>query len=90
MNYEEPVEFQNTTLEAMKWVSESQKKQRESRVWDRIESVPVGVIVSDREGDYFRWNPALEYNAGTGWVQWKTPWELNGSMNPFTEVLEAE
>ncbi|WP_228794713.1 DUF6378 domain-containing protein [Nocardia cyriacigeorgica] len=93
--YEEPVEFQDATLEAMKWLSESQKKQREPRVWDSIENVPVGVAVEDREGDYFRWNrttTALEYkaNRATHWTDWDSSLEdLNGSMSPFTEVLEA-
>jgi hypothetical protein len=63
----------------------------ETRVWQSIEDVPVGVVVSDKDGDLFRWNRttgATEYKVNREtWVEW--PWDTPNDVGPFTEVLEA-
>ena len=68
----------------------------EPRVWDRIGDVPRGVIVTDKDGDSFRWDEdSLWWRDGSrrGWKLWGDDGcpdaDFSEDLGPFTEVLEG-
>jgi hypothetical protein len=66
------------------------------RVWKRLESLPIGVVAADNEGDQWQWDgPVLKWLDVNDSCIWRAT--LAGSMGqdndqygPFTEVLEDE
>lgn len=69
----------------------------EPRVWENADEIPDGVVVSDNEGIYWKWEDGRRYLGGKGSRTWDkgVPLEGNNSnawlhrYRPFTEVLEG-
>ncbi|ACH62939.1 hypothetical protein SOLON_39 [Mycobacterium phage Solon] len=74
---------------------EDVEEKAQTRVWDSIHAVPLGVKVRDRESDVFWWDENYA-------LWWTSPWRsdpygpftgvigavFNSTFGPFTEVIE--
>ncbi|UVK60593.1 hypothetical protein SEA_PETERSON_43 [Mycobacterium phage Peterson] len=68
------------------------EEKAQTRVWDSIHAVPMGVKVRDRESDVFWWDENYALWWTSHWwsdlYRGKIGADFNSTFGPFTEVIE--